>query len=62
LTKKTILIRCTFGDLESFTSFEEEMGELERITLRDYGKLDHIDKVVQGFKPVNSVLFDNKQL
>lgn len=36
--------------LPSFSDFssDEEMGEPERITLEDYGRLDKIDEVSQG--------------
>lgn len=40
-------------------SFDDEMEDVERITLRDYGRLDNIDDVAQGFQLANPV-FDIK--
>jgi len=36
------------------------MGDIERITLGDYGSLDNLDEVSQGFQSKNIVLFDIK--
>lgn len=36
------------------------MGDMEHITLGDFGRLDDIDEVSQGFQPENLVLFDIK--
>jgi len=33
---------------------------VEHITLEDYGRLDNLDEVVQGFQPANPVYFDIK--
>jgi len=33
---------------------------MERITLGDYGRLDNLDEVAQGFQPANPVFFDIK--
>jgi len=37
------------------------MGDMEHITLWDYGRLDDIDEVAQRFQPENLVLFDIKK-
>jgi len=42
--------------LSDFSS-DEEMGELERVTLGDHGNLDNINEVTQGFQLVNPNLF-----
>ena len=36
------------------------MGDIEHITLGDYGRLKNIDEVTQRFQPVNPYLFDIK--
>jgi len=36
------------------------MGDMERITLGDYMRLDNIDEVFQGVQTVSPVLFDIK--
>jgi len=41
-------------------SSDKEMRKPECITLGDYGRLETIDKVGYGFKPMNPVLFDIK--
>lgn len=40
-------------------SFDDEMEDVERITLGDYGRLNNIDDVAQGFQLANPV-FDIK--
>jgi hypothetical protein len=53
---------ATTVSLPSLSDFSsnEETGELERVTLGDYGRHNNIDEVSQGFQPVNLVLFDIK--
>jgi hypothetical protein len=36
------------------------MGDIERITLGDYRRLNNIDEVTQRFQPVNPILFNIK--
>jgi hypothetical protein len=38
------------------------MGDVEWITLGDYGTLRNLDEVVQGFQPTNPVVFDIKNI
>jgi len=45
--------------LSDFLSNEEE-EVMEHITLGNYGRLDNIDEVAQGFQPTNLVFFDIK--
>jgi len=39
-------------------SSDEEEEVMERVTLGDYGILDNLDEVAQGFQPVNPVFFN----
>jgi len=46
-------------NLSDFSS-NKEIGDMECITLGDYGRLDNIDEVAQGFQLVNPLHFDIK--
>jgi len=34
------------------------MGDHQRITLGDYGRLDNLDEIFLGFQPANPIIFD----
>lgn len=47
--------------IQQYSSDESEIGdENPRITLRNYGRLDNLDKLSLGFQPANHVVFNIK--